>query len=65
MPTPDKFTGRRRHKVLCRWFRKPVLILQLEIEGYIPENSGGRVEYVLRKWWIDARPEYLNVEKQV
>lgn len=65
MPTPVKFTftGRRRHKVLTRWFHKPVLVLQLEVEGNIYDNSGGRVESQLGKWWIDALPENLNVEK--
>ena len=58
-----KTTGKRRHRVLKRLFRKPVCVLQLEVEGFVPEYTGGSsVEGEYRTWWIDAKPEQLTEE---
>jgi hypothetical protein len=55
-----KFTKRQRHRVLSRWFRADVLVLQYEVEGFVPEYTGGAsVEGSVQKWWVDARPEWL------
>ena len=57
--TSNKLTGKQRHRILNRFLRKPVLVLQYEVEGNIPENMGGYVECYPAKWWVDVPPEWL------
>ena len=52
-----KLTGRRRHRVEQRMFRKPLVVLQLEVEGFVPKHIGGMVDGNIERWWVDARPE--------
>lgn len=65
-PLAPKFTGRKRHRVQkLGWFKsKFVLVLQYEVEGFIPEYAAGRVDGNTKRWWVDARPEWVmtNVE---
>jgi len=51
-----KVTGRRRYRVLHRIFRPDVMVLQLEVEGPLTPATTAR-------WWIDAKPEHLLLEK--
>lgn len=56
----DKLTGKTRHRVLVRLFRKPLLVLQYQVYGFIPEyTGGGSVDGEYGTWWIDARVEFL------
>jgi len=52
-----KYTGNRRHRVQNRFLRSPLVVLQLEVEGFVPEFSGGRVDGEIRRWFVDAKPE--------
>lgn len=53
-------TGKRRYRVLHRLFRRDVLVLQIEVRGYVPYNHiGGDFE----TWWVDAPPELLLEEE--
>ena len=55
-----EFTGKKRFRVLRRLFRPDLLVLQVEVEGFVPEyNGGGPVGGSYRTWWIDARPEWM------
>ena len=54
-----KLTGRKRFRLHKRMFQKPLLVLQLEVEGLVPHNDGGRIECELETWWIDAQIEHL------
>lgn len=38
-----------------------MLILQVEIEGFVPEYTPHSIEGEFRKWWEDARPEMLLI----
>jgi hypothetical protein len=55
-----KFTGLTRHRVQkLGWFRpRYVLILQYEVEGFVPEYSAGMIDGRIRRWWVDAKPEW-------
>lgn len=59
-PLAPKFTGRRRHRIQrLGWLRaKFVLVLQYEVEGFVPEYYGGQVDGSIKRWWVDARPEW-------
>ena len=47
-----------------RIFKPPLLILQVQVEGYVPEYTGGpMVEGQIRQWWVDAKPEWLLEDK--
>ena len=67
-PLAPKFTGRKRHRIQkIGWFKpKFVLVLQYEIEGFVPGYSAGRVDGNTKRWWVDARPEWemINVESK-
>lgn len=57
--TPHKRTGRQRHRLHTRLFRSPLLVLQEEWEGYVPEYYGGVVEGNIQRYWLDAPSEFL------
>jgi hypothetical protein len=60
-----KLTGRRRHRVEQRMFRKPLVVLQLEVEGYVPQFNGGpMVDGKFKRWWVDAKPEDVMRESE-
>ena len=52
-----KPTGRKRYRVLHRWFRKPVLVLQIEINGLVTSWAGNQVYVDEKTWWMDCPPE--------
>lgn len=54
-----KTTGKWRHRIEQRMFRKPLLVLQIEVEGFVPKHIGGMVDGNTERWWVDARPEHL------
>ena len=54
---PHERTGRQRHRIHTRLFRKPLLVLQEEWEGFIPEYCGGIVDGNFQRYWLDAKPE--------
>lgn len=56
---PHKRTGRQRHRIHTRLFRKPLLVLQEEWEGYVPECYGGVIAGEIRRYWKDAIPEHM------
>ena len=64
--TRAKFTGGKRYRPLKRFMRATVLVLQLEVEGFIPEYTGEHedvmVEGEICKWWVDATIENLTIE---
>lgn len=49
-------TGRISHRVVSRWFRKPILVVQVEMKRLIPEGDSCTVE----TWWQDATPELME-----
>lgn len=52
----DKPTGRRRYRIQRRLFRKPILVLQVEVEGRVYVGGG---DSALNRWWVDADIEHL------
>jgi hypothetical protein len=63
-----QLTGKKRHRIATIGFlkRKHVLVLQYEVEGFVPEFHGGRVEGSMRTWWVDAKPEWeLSYDKKL
>jgi hypothetical protein len=41
------------------WFRpKYVLVLQYELEGFVPEFYGVHIDGSIKRWWVDSRPEW-------
>ena len=53
-----KKTGNKRYRVKTRFMRKPLVVLQIEVEGFVPEYDGGRsVRGEVRRWYVDAKPE--------
>jgi hypothetical protein len=54
-------TGAKRHRVETSWFRKPLVVLQVEVhaKGYDP-GFGTDVDY---SYWRDARVEDITEEK--
>lgn len=53
-------TGRQRYRTSKRWLRTPLLVLQLEVSGIVPEFSGGTIETTEQTWWIDATVQHLT-----
>jgi len=60
------FTGRTRHRIHTRWFRKPLMVLQREYRytGFDLTNDGGMVDsrpydFLL---WEDAPPYFEDKE---
>jgi len=57
----NKLTGKKRHRVhtLGLFKRKQILVLQYEVEGFVPEHYGGpSVDGSFKTWWVDAKPEW-------
>ncbi|MGI9541939.1 MAG: hypothetical protein ACR2MX_01695 [Cyclobacteriaceae bacterium] len=41
--------------------RGPLVVVQLEVEGFVPEYTGGAsVSGEMGSWWIDALPEHIT-----
>jgi len=59
-----KTTGKWRHRVEQRMFRSPLLVLQLEVEGFVPKYIGGMVDGNIERWWVDAKPEDVMQESE-
>lgn len=59
-PLAPKLTGNKRHRVQqLGWLRrKYVLVLQYEVEGFVPEFYGCTIDGSMKRWWVDARPEW-------
>lgn len=55
----SKLTGKTRLRVLTRLFRPSVLILQVQVSGFITTSTGGYVDSEKMNWWIDASAEHL------
>ena len=56
----NKLTGKQNYRILKRFGRKTLCVLQFEIEGFVPEyDGGGLISGETRKWWVDATPEML------
>ncbi len=56
-----KRTGLTRYRVHTIGFfkRKQVLVLQHQVEGFVPEYTGGSsVGGSVKTWWIDSMPEW-------
>ncbi len=47
-------TGKERFRVQPRLFRKPIIILQVEMGGEIDVSPFIRTDYQYRTWWKDA-----------
>lgn len=60
----NKLTGRQRHRIQKIGWLKPkyVLVLQYEVEGFVPEWIGGRADGSIMRWWEDAKPEWKLTE---
>ena len=54
----ENFTGRKRYRVLKRLFKEPLMILQLEVEGWSSE-------YGDKTWWVDALPEHITINLDI
>lgn len=58
-----KRTGMTRYRVEHRWHRSDLVVLQIELEGFVPEFTGGAyVGGEIRKWYVDAKPEDVMVQ---
>jgi hypothetical protein len=58
----NKLTGKTRHRVQRIGFFKPkyVLVLQHEVNGFVPEfNGGASVDGSIKTWWVDSKPEWV------
>lgn len=55
-----KLTGNKRHRVqsIGLFHRRLVLVLQHEFERYVPNVYAGRADGHIKKWWVDALPEW-------
>ena len=53
-------TGRKRLRVQSRFLREPVLVLEVEWSGTIPQNLYGCVEMVDTTFWRDARIQDIS-----
>lgn len=51
-----QLTGLRRHRIQTRWFRRPLVVLQVQYHDV--EWFGSAFEYVVR--WRDANVEDLT-----
>ena len=54
-------TGRIRYRVLHRWFRNPLMILQIEISGRNIYPCGPSIEIEHITFWRDARPQDILI----
>ena len=52
-----KLTGNIRYRVLKRFLRAPVLILQVELIGNVSNYDGGHISVGEQTWWEDCKPE--------
>ena len=52
-------TGKKRYRVLTRFGRPPVLVLQWEMEIDSDYCGGGVIDTEIIKVWTDAQPEWL------
>lgn len=59
----SNLTGRSRHRVLTRFLRTPVLVLQLEVEGIRIDYYGGYCDTETITWWVDADVTHLTQEE--
>jgi hypothetical protein len=50
----NKLTGKKRLRIHRRWFRRPLLVLQLQVEGSVPYGDGCYVAHQAETWWVDA-----------
>ena len=59
-------TGAKRHRVETSWFRKPLVVLQVEVHAkgydYSEPYSGGAVD-VDHCYWRDAQVQDITEEK--
>jgi hypothetical protein len=58
-------TGAERYRVEARWFRSPLLVLQVEIhaKGYEPSNPYGFGHDVDHCYWRDAQIQDITEGK--
>jgi hypothetical protein len=58
-------TGYRRYRVQTYWLRKPLVVLQVEVndKGYYIDNAGGCIDTVDvdKTFYIDARVEDITL----
>jgi hypothetical protein len=63
-------TGAKRHRVETRWFRKPLVVLQVEVHAkgfdlftrpYGMQDVGQDVDH---RYWRDAQVQDITEEKQ-
>jgi hypothetical protein len=59
-------TGAKRHRVETRWFRKPLVVLQVEVhaKGYeVLAHPYGMGQDVDHRYWRDAQVQDITEEK--
>ena len=59
-----RFTGLKRYRVQKRMFRKSLVVLQLQVEGFVPEYDVPSIGGEIRKYWIDASTEHITEATQ-
>ena len=57
-----KHTGARRFRAHARCFRKPLMVLQVQVQGERTENNGGVITTETDKWWKDAQLETFDAK---
>jgi hypothetical protein len=57
-----KLTGNIRYRVLKRFLRAPILVLQVQFTGNVPSCHGGVIDVNKSAWWMDCRPEWQMQE---
>ena len=60
-----KLTGRERYRVLSRWRKPDLLVLQVERTGIITSWSAGMIDSRTQTWWEDCKPEWKLEKRQV
>lgn len=58
-------TGRTRHRIMTRPFRKALLVLECEVDETVVENFGGYVGCEHVKRWRDATlQDYVELQQK-
>ena len=60
-----KRTGRTRYRILSRKFRRDLLVLQVEFEGFVVANCGADVDVTNKRYWVDAKVEWITERDMV
>ena len=52
-------TGNTRFRAETRWFKPPLVVLQLEMRGNHPDHDVYHLWAEECTWWVDAEPQQV------